>query len=59
MATKDLNLLSYVGILISLRLSLILNMGTLNRLKAVLAEIQKTSRSLAEELEKSPVIISK
>lgn len=59
MATKDLNLLSYVGILISLRLSLILNMGTLNRLKAVLAEKQKTSRSLAEELKKSLVIISK
>lgn len=34
-------------------------METLNRLKAVLAEKQKTSRWLAEELEKSPVIVSK
>lgn len=34
-------------------------METLNRLKAVLAEKQKTSRWLAEELGKSPVTVSK
>jgi len=34
-------------------------METLNRLKAVLAEKQKTSRWLAEELEKSSVTVSK
>ena len=34
-------------------------METLNRLKAVLAEKQKTSRWLAEELAKSPVTVSK
>ena len=34
-------------------------METLNRLKAVLAEKQKTSRWLAEELDRSPVTVSK
>lgn len=52
-------LLSYLRILLSLCLTLIFNMETLNRLKAVLAEKQKTSRWLAEELEKSPVTVSK
>lgn len=56
---KGLRLLSYLRISLTLRLTLIFNMETLNRLKAVLAEKQKTSRWLAEELEKSPVTVSK
>lgn len=43
--------MSYLRILLSLRFTLIFNMETLNRLKAVLAEKQKTSRWLAEELD--------
>ena len=49
----------YPQILLNLRHTLIFNMETLNRLKAVLAEKQKTSRWLAEELDKSPVTVSK
>lgn len=45
--------------LLALRNTLIYDMETLNRLKAVLAEKQKTSKWLAEELGKSPVTISK